>query len=157
MHGTAPLLLGFLKVRSLRTPNADMTRVQLTASCSHEGSAGMHMFNNFAAKLIAESASSYACCCRLWDLTIGKCRQVLRGHVDSVNDINWQPYGSSICSGVQSFCTCETSFECIFARQQAFEKRLLAATAPSDAIACGKPQKQYACLVLKDPHNEVTL
>lgn len=46
------------------------------------------------------------CCCRLWDLTIGKCRQVLRGHVDSVNDINWQPYGSAICTGVQIHSTC---------------------------------------------------
>jgi len=30
---------------------------------------------------------------------VGKCRQVLRGHVDSVNDIDWQPYGGVICSG----------------------------------------------------------
>jgi WD40 repeat protein len=37
--------------------------------------------------------------CRLWDVHITKCRQVLRGHVDSVNDIQWQPYGAAIATG----------------------------------------------------------
>eukprot|EP00879_Flechtneria_rotunda_P028628 GHRR01030820.1.p1 GENE.GHRR01030820.1~~GHRR01030820.1.p1 ORF type:complete len:245 (-),score=75.28 GHRR01030820.1:328-1062(-) len=38
--------------------------------------------------------------CRLWDVTVGKSRQVLRGHVDSVNEVGWQPYGAAICTGV---------------------------------------------------------
>jgi WD40 repeat protein len=37
--------------------------------------------------------------CRLWDVHISKSRQVLRGHVDSVNDIQWQPFGSAIATG----------------------------------------------------------
>ena len=28
----------------------------------------------------------------------GKCRQTLRGHVDSVNAVAWQPYSSNVCS-----------------------------------------------------------
>lgn len=40
--------------------------------------------------------------CRLWDVHITKCRQVLRGHVDSVNDIQWQPYGAAIATGLWS-------------------------------------------------------
>lgn len=37
---------------------------------------------------------------RLWDLNLTKCRQVLRGHVDSVNDSCWQPQGAAIATGV---------------------------------------------------------
>lgn len=30
--------------------------------------------------------------------TAGKCRQTLRGHVDSVNAVAWQPFTSNVCS-----------------------------------------------------------
>ncbi len=35
---------------------------------------------------------------RLWDLPASKCRMALRGHVDSVNDVAWQPYTSSLAT-----------------------------------------------------------
>ncbi len=37
---------------------------------------------------------------RLWDVGASRCRQVLRGHVDSVNDVNWQPGSSAVATGV---------------------------------------------------------
>lgn len=40
---------------------------------------------------------------RLWDVVSGRCRQVLRGHVDSVNDVNWQPFGSALATGERAF------------------------------------------------------
>jgi WD40 repeat protein len=36
---------------------------------------------------------------RLWDLHMTKCRQVLRGHIDSVNESCWQPFGATIATG----------------------------------------------------------
>lgn len=37
------------------------------------------------------SATLYCC-------FLGKCRQTLRGHVDSVNAVAWQPFTSNVCS-----------------------------------------------------------
>ena len=33
---------------------------------------------------------------RVWDLIAGKCRQTMRGHVDSVNAVAWQVHTLSI-------------------------------------------------------------
>ena len=35
---------------------------------------------------------------RIWDLIAGKCKQTLRGHVDSVNACCWQPFTANVCS-----------------------------------------------------------
>merc|ERR1712224_348685 len=35
---------------------------------------------------------------RLWDLSSLRCRQTLRGHVDSVNACAWQPFSNNICT-----------------------------------------------------------
>jgi len=35
---------------------------------------------------------------RLWDVATGKCRQTLRGHVDSVNSVSFQPYSTNMCT-----------------------------------------------------------
>jgi WD40 repeat protein len=53
---------------------------------------------------------------RLWDVNAGRCRQVLRGHMDSVNDVAWQPYGAAISTGgtlaAQGpvICTCNLTY-----------------------------------------------
>lgn len=39
---------------------------------------------------------------RLWDLVAAKSRQILRGHVDSVNDCAWQHYTNNLCTGEAS-------------------------------------------------------
>lgn len=36
--------------------------------------------------------------CRLLDINVGKCRTVLRGHVDSVNSVNFQPYSTTLAT-----------------------------------------------------------
>ncbi len=35
---------------------------------------------------------------RLWDVPAAKCRSALRGHVDSVNDIAWQPFTPNLAT-----------------------------------------------------------
>ena len=35
---------------------------------------------------------------RVWDLIAGKCRQTMRGHVDSVNAVAWQPGTANVFS-----------------------------------------------------------
>lgn len=35
---------------------------------------------------------------RLWDIVEGKCKQVFKGHVDSVNACCWQPYTCHLCT-----------------------------------------------------------
>lgn len=35
---------------------------------------------------------------RLWDLTTGRCKSVLRGHVDSVNEVCWQPFSNTLAT-----------------------------------------------------------
>ena len=35
---------------------------------------------------------------KLWDLTVGRCRQTFRGHVDSINSIAFQPYANVIAT-----------------------------------------------------------
>ena len=35
---------------------------------------------------------------RLWDIPAAKCRMALRGHVDSVNDVCWQPFSSALAT-----------------------------------------------------------
>lgn len=41
---------------------------------------------------------------RLWDLVACKSRQVLRGHVDSVNECAWQPFTNNLCTGEPLYC-----------------------------------------------------
>jgi WD40 repeat protein len=36
---------------------------------------------------------------KLWDLTAQKCRQSMRGHVDSVNSVCFQPFSNHLCTG----------------------------------------------------------
>ena len=35
---------------------------------------------------------------KLWDLTVGRCRQTFRGHVDSINSVTFQPYANTIAT-----------------------------------------------------------
>jgi WD40 repeat protein len=35
---------------------------------------------------------------KLWDLTVGRCRQTFRGHVDAINGITFQPYANVIAT-----------------------------------------------------------
>ena len=36
---------------------------------------------------------------RLWDVAAGRCKQALRGHVDSVNEVCWMPYSNILATG----------------------------------------------------------
>ena len=35
---------------------------------------------------------------RLWDVAAGRCKQTFRGHVDSVNEVCWQPYSNILAT-----------------------------------------------------------
>lgn len=37
--------------------------------------------------------------CKVWDMGSLRCRQTLRGHVDSVNAVCFQPYTNYVCTG----------------------------------------------------------
>ena len=36
---------------------------------------------------------------KLWDLVARKCKQTLRGHVDSVNSVVFQPFSNNVATG----------------------------------------------------------
>jgi len=53
------------------------------------------MFNDGGDFLVSGSMDHT---CKLWDVSTGRCRMSLRGHVDSVNSVCFQPFSNNICS-----------------------------------------------------------
>ena len=55
--------------------------------------------------------------CRILDINVGKCRSVLRGHVDSVNSVHFKPYSTILASAsadkTLSVWDARTSLRCL--------------------------------------------
>lgn len=80
------------------SPRHNQTRACLTATCSClRLQAVWAVKYHHSGDVVASGSLDHTV--RLWDVPAGKCRMALRGHVDSVNDVCWQPFTSNVCTG----------------------------------------------------------